>query len=277
MAGRRSSTSSTPSSRSRGSSFDDSARPSGSGIRRLPRRDRPLAGRAIAGGRTRGLRGLVGDRRAARVHPSRVGPDVQALDGQTLELGPLLQCSCAGRARRGSPSTSFLPRSTTRMPRARSRTRSRTRRCSTTIVKPPIHGWALAKLRAEAVRGRRPDRARRDLRPGCPPGPDSGWTLDGFPATPSPTISTATTAGGTTRRSSIADRVVEAPDLAAFLIIQLDVLADLADELGIDGAAAWRAERDALASALVAELWDGDRFVARGAVGRASREAPRAC
>ena len=68
-------------------------------------------------------------------------------------------------------------------------------------VKPPIHGWALAKLRPRLSEELdRPHSSRST--PGCPPGPASGWTLDEFPAMPSPTISTATTAGGTTRRCS---------------------------------------------------------------------------
>jgi glycogen debranching enzyme len=68
------------------------------------------------------------------------------------------------------------------------------------------------------------------------------------------------------------DRVIESPDLAAFLVIQLDVLAELAVELGDtdEATAAWRSERDAMLDALL-ELWDGETFIARAAAsGRAS-------
>ena len=62
------------------------------------------------------------------------------------------------------------------------------------------------------------------------------------------------------------DRVIQAPDLAAFLIIQLDVLAELAHELGTGSGQQWLDERDQLISALVRELWNGETFVARGAL-----------
>jgi glycogen debranching enzyme len=51
-----------------------------------------------------------------------------------------------------------------------------------------------------------------------------------------------------------------APDLAAFLILQMDLLADLslADE-----SAEWKRRADAVFESLMAELWCGDHFVAR--------------
>src|SRR6478735_7387925 len=97
-------------------------------------------------------------------------------------------------------------------------------------VKPPIHGWALQRVRATATReltveelGRIHDCLARWSRfwldsrrraghvlPYYQHGNDSGWdnstTFD-------------------------VDRVVESPDLAGFLALQLDVLADLSDEL----------------------------------------------
>jgi glycogen debranching enzyme len=135
------------------------------------------------------------------------------------------------------------------------------------FVKPPIHGWALAKLRGlldvpldresiESVYGvlSRWGRFWLDARrvPGHPlphyqHGNDSGWdnssTFD-------------------------LDRLIESPDLAAFLVVQFDVLAGLADELGNADGDDWRRERDLMRDALVATLWDGDHFVAEGVVNR---------
>ncbi|MDM7854433.1 amylo-alpha-1,6-glucosidase [Cellulomonas alba] len=137
------------------------------------------------------------------------------------------------------------------------------------FVKPPIHGWALRHLRARASRALT-DAQLREIHgrlarwstfwlerrrvaghalPYYQHGNDSGWdnstTFD-------------------------VDRVIESPDLAAFLVLQLEVLADLSDELGL-ASAAWRAERDALLHALVDELWTGTELVAVGALsGRAS-------
>ncbi len=55
-----------------------------------------------------------------------------------------------------------------------------------------------------------------------------------------------------------------APDLAALLIVQMDVLAELASELGKDDERdQWKKRANALQQALVEELWRDDRFVAR--------------
>lgn len=134
-------------------------------------------------------------------------------------------------------------------------------------VKPPIHGWALTKLRARLatpltraqlvdVYGRlsRWSRFWLDSRriaghalPYYQHGNDSGWD-------------NATTFDR--------DRLIESPDLAAFLVVQLDVLNGLAHELGNGEAAGWAADRDAVLAGLLTELWDGTDLVARGAVSR---------
>jgi hypothetical protein len=134
-------------------------------------------------------------------------------------------------------------------------------------VKPPIHGWALAKLRERLatpltrvelldIYGRlsRWTRFWLDYRrveghvlPYYQHGNDSGWD-------------NATTFDH--------DRVIESPDLAAFLVVQLDELSSLADELRTPDAAAWATERDAVLAALLDELWDGTDFIAVGATSR---------
>ncbi|MGN7970745.1 amylo-alpha-1,6-glucosidase [Microbacterium sp. 22296] len=139
------------------------------------------------------------------------------------------------------------------------------------FVKPPIHGWAFQRLRErlgrpltrdelETVYGHlvRWSRFWLDHRtspgralPSYEHGNDSGWD-------------NATTFDH--------DRVIEAPDLAAFLVIQLDVVAELADELGLDGDL-WRAERDRVQQALLAELRDTEGFFAVG--GHSRRESKR--
>ena len=131
-------------------------------------------------------------------------------------------------------------------------------------VKPPIHGWALNRLRATSARALDTDELERihdglvrwsrfwidsRRRPGhdlpyYQHGNDSGWdnstTFD-------------------------LDRVIESPDLAAFLAVQLEVLADLADELG-HPSAGWRKVGDELVRTLVDQLWTGTEFVAVGAL-----------
>jgi glycogen debranching enzyme len=138
------------------------------------------------------------------------------------------------------------------------------------FVKPPIHGWAFAALRDRAgddaftteqltlVYQRLANwtrfwldyrRAPGHALPHYQHGNDSGWD------------------NSTTFDN---DRVIESPDLAAFLIIQLDVLAELALELGIADAG-WSVASAQLEKNLLTELWDGNSFVARSvATGQAS-------
>ncbi|MBW8740477.1 MAG: glycogen debranching protein, partial [Streptomyces turgidiscabies] len=61
------------------------------------------------------------------------------------------------------------------------------------------------------------------------------------------------------------ERVVVTADLAAFLVLQLHQLADLADELRRpDDALRWRRTAAETQAAMLDQLWTGDRFVARG-------------
>ena len=145
------------------------------------------------------------------------------------------------------------------------------------FVKPPIHGWALQGLRRRlttdldrptlldiytqtvclvTVLARRPTRPGRPL-PHYQHGNDSGWD-----------------------NSTVFDaaRVIETADLAAFLAQQLRILADLATELGLPADNhEWSALADRLQRAMFDELWDGERFAARGSADRRICPTQRAC
>jgi putative isomerase len=54
-----------------------------------------------------------------------------------------------------------------------------------------------------------------------------------------------------------------APDLATFLILQMDTLAQLAKGLGTKEESYWKAEADTLLESLLSELWTGKRFIAK--------------
>ncbi|MER7406374.1 trehalase family glycosidase [Streptomyces sp. NPDC000070] len=133
------------------------------------------------------------------------------------------------------------------------------------FVKPPIHGWAWGRLRrrlpvppSRAELAATYDRlarwthfwltARRApgaVLPHYQHGNDSGWD-------------NATTFDP--------ERVVVTADLAAFLVLQLHELADLATELRKpDEASRWTRTAGEIQSALLDELWTGERFLARGA------------
>ncbi|MEP6842571.1 MAG: glycogen debranching protein [Pseudolysinimonas sp.] len=132
------------------------------------------------------------------------------------------------------------------------------------FVKPPIHGWALAKLReqTELDRGTLLGIHQRL----------AAWTdfwLDfrRVPGHALPHYQHGNDSGWDNSTTFDHDRVIESPDLAGFLLVQLDVLIALTEELALEGAVEWQRHRDELSTALLAELWNGEAFVARSATG----------
>jgi Mannosylglycerate hydrolase MGH1-like glycoside hydrolase domain len=131
------------------------------------------------------------------------------------------------------------------------------------FVKPPIHGWALRKLRQRLTHLDGDEltaiykavaawtnfwlTARRvpgETLPHYQHGNDSGWD-------------NATTFDP--------QRVIQSADLAAFLVLQARELASLADRLGLRrDAQAWTDCAQRLHDAILGNLWTGSRFVARG-------------
>lgn len=137
--------------------------------------------------------------------------------------------------------------------------------CSFSFCKPPVHGWTLRYLMqspglvddnrlqeiyAPLVRWTEWWFSYRCDAGGIIPkyfhGNDSGWdngtaTADGLP--------------------------VQSPDLCAYLIVQMDVLAGIASRLGKPvEAAAWTKRADELLARMIAHFWTGERFVARHAL-----------
>lgn len=129
------------------------------------------------------------------------------------------------------------------------------------FVKPPIHGWALDRLRRDGLELRRDERevVYDKL---------SRWTrfwLDErrVPGRALPYYQHGNDSGWDNSTAFDRARLIESPDLAAFLLLQLDTLSRLADELGLDGSG-WRTEGERIAAALDTELWRGDGYSARG-------------
>lgn len=129
------------------------------------------------------------------------------------------------------------------------------------FTKPPVHGWALRHMLqrhrgyTRAQLGWAFDRLVRwtewwlrerdedgDGIPQYHHGNDSGWdNATVFAAGPP----------------------VESPDLAAYLIVQMDVIADLAARLGRRRLAhTWRRRADELTARFLAHSWKDDRFIA---------------
>ncbi len=133
-----------------------------------------------------------------------------------------------------------------------------------TAVKPPVHGWALVKMlnnralltdkrarQAYALLTRWTDwwMNHRDTDgDGIPEyysGYDSGWDNG-----------TVFDGGGP----------VASPDLPAYLILQMDALAMLAEKLGEQRQSrGWTHRADCLRTALIERLWNGEQFISRRA------------
>jgi putative isomerase len=133
------------------------------------------------------------------------------------------------------------------------------------FCKPPIHGWALRLMleRSGWIDNSRLQEIyaplcrwtewwlnfRDDNHNGIPQynhGNDSGWD-----------------------NATVFDQglPVEAPDLSAFLIIQMDTLALVAQRIGRHTEAArWQARADELLQRLIAYSWNGEQFVSRQSV-----------
>ncbi|MGW2051400.1 amylo-alpha-1,6-glucosidase [Streptomyces sp. NPDC001858] len=132
------------------------------------------------------------------------------------------------------------------------------------FVKPPIHGWAFGHLRR--------------LLP-TPPGPEElaetydrlrRWTEFWLterraPGAALPHYQHGNDSGWDNATAFDPARVVVTADLAAFLILQLHELAALATQLDRPiEASRWTRTAEETQTALLDQLWTGDRFVARG-------------
>ncbi|WP_328483574.1 trehalase family glycosidase [Streptomyces sp. NBC_00377] len=133
------------------------------------------------------------------------------------------------------------------------------------FVKPPIHGWAFGRLRR---------------RLSAPPGHDElartyarleRWTdfwltARRAPGALLPYYQHGNDSGWDNATTFDPERVVVTADLTAFLVLQMRELSYLAKELGKEEQARrWADAAEETQSALLDQLWTGDRFVARGA------------
>ncbi len=130
------------------------------------------------------------------------------------------------------------------------------------FCKPPIHGWALRRMLETP--GQRI--SRRQLEAFYPR--LAAWTRwwldtrdddgDGICQ-----YHHGNDSGWDNATCFAVDMPVEGPDLAAFLVTQLDMLADLARRLGRPAEAVrWRRRADRMQRDLLRHCWRGDRFVA---------------
>jgi glycogen debranching enzyme len=132
------------------------------------------------------------------------------------------------------------------------------------FVKPPIHGWALRRLRE-----RLPSPLDRDelldTYHALARWTEFWLTHRRAPGDPLPYYQHGNDSGWDNATTFNAERVTQTADLAAHLILQTTELAGLADELGRGGEAArWSATAQALTTTLLERLWNGERFATIG-------------
>ncbi|MFC9645701.1 amylo-alpha-1,6-glucosidase [Streptomyces mirabilis] len=133
------------------------------------------------------------------------------------------------------------------------------------FVKPPIHGWTLAHLRrrlseplSRAQLAAAYDMLRRWT--------DFWLTARRAPGANLPHYQHGNDSGWDNATTFDPERVVVTADLAAFLALQLRELGALATELGLPAAARdWLRAAEATQTAMLDELWTGEKFLARGA------------
>jgi mannosylglycerate hydrolase MGH1-like protein len=131
------------------------------------------------------------------------------------------------------------------------------------FVKPPIHGWAFARLRRQLSKPLSRDQLTETYQR------LSHWTTFWLtqrraPGHPLPHYQHGNDSGWDNATTFDAGRLLETADLATFLIMQLRELSSLATELDdAEAAENWKTTAEELEDALLSTLWDGSRFLAR--------------
>ncbi|MEU1184014.1 trehalase family glycosidase [Streptomyces sp. NPDC005820] len=133
------------------------------------------------------------------------------------------------------------------------------------FVKPPIHGWTFGRLRRRLPTPPSQGELRQSYAR-LERWTDFWLTARRAPDAQLPYYQHGNDSGWDNATTFDPERVVVTADLTAFLVLQLNELAELAVELGQpEQERRWTAAAEELQKALLDQLWTGDRFVARGA------------
>lgn len=130
------------------------------------------------------------------------------------------------------------------------------------FTKPPIHGWTLRRIFAQS------DYVNAEKLEGVyePLAKWTKWWLayqdsdgDGIPQ-----YNHGNDSGWDNSTIFRKGTPVESPDLSSFLVLQMEVLAEVAEKLGLENEAVrWRQESEELLTNMIDHFWDGERFVAK--------------
>jgi len=131
------------------------------------------------------------------------------------------------------------------------------------FTKPPVHGWTVAQLRRQSTWTEERCAQMHDWLAAQA----RSWLVTASKGA-LPAYDHGNDAGWDNATVFLQSTPLQSPDLSSFLILQLDELATLAEGLGRpEQARDWRYQADALFDRLMAQLWTGERFVARLADG----------
>ena len=140
-------------------------------------------------------------------------------------------------------------------------------------VKPPVHGWVFAQLLQMHPSFGTRERLTEVY------GPLRRWTEWWFRfrcigGDPLPLYYHGNDCGWDNASVFDAGVPARAPDLAAFLVLQMELLAEIATRLGLTREAAeWQARAADLLSVLLARFWNGRKFVVLNATGETAATA----
>jgi len=128
------------------------------------------------------------------------------------------------------------------------------------FVKPPVHGWTLRHMLTASPHIGEPHLA--ELYPKLARWTDWWFTYRNPDGDGLPQYHHGNDSGWDNGTVFDAGFPVKGADLAAFLVLQMDVLAEVAARLGKPAEAeAWQRRADGLLERMLARLWRGDRFV----------------
>lgn len=130
-------------------------------------------------------------------------------------------------------------------------------------VKPPIHGWALGLLRGR-LPASPPDSELAQIYQRLELWTDFWVDHRRAPGSELAHYQHGNDCGWDNATTFDRRRLVQSADLAAFLVLQMRELASLAPLVGKpDAAQRWTERADRMLAAMIAQLWDGERFAAR--------------
>ena len=133
------------------------------------------------------------------------------------------------------------------------------------FTKPPIHGWTVSAL---LERTQPPEETLQTMYESLSRWTDWWLTYRVLPGEALPYYLHGNDSGWDNSTAFDEGVPLMTPDLSAYLILQMNALAELANRLDKPDGADWRRKANHLQKSLLNELWQGDHFAAKHASGK---------